>query len=177
MRLTRSQLLLLLALVVVGLLTWFAPQQTEEDASVVEPAPRVRSATSDAPVPAGQGDIRHNDLAPEPRQPLDGRTRDLFKAASWVVPPPPPPQQQASAIPPPPPPPPQAPPLPFGFMGRYDDGVKPVYLLTRGDLVLTASVGEKLDGSYQVEALQGNALVINYLPLNQRQTLDVGASR
>jgi hypothetical protein len=92
-----------------------------------------------------------------------------------VVPPPPPPPP--SRIPPPPPPPPVAPPLPFGFMGRYDDGVKPVFLLTRGDLVLTASIGDRLDGSYQLESLQGNALVINYLPLNQKQTLDVGASR
>lgn len=175
MKLTRSQVLLMLALIVVGLLVWFAPQESDHEVGLVEPAERARTAT--APASARQGEAQQSALAPEPRQALDAKTPDLFKATSWFVPPPPPPQQQASLIPPPPPPPPQAPPLPFSFMGRYDDGVKPVYLLTRGDLVLTAAVGDKLDGTYQVEALEGNNLVINYLPLNQKQTLDVGAPR
>lgn len=177
MKLTRSQMLLALALVVVGLLVWFAPQETTDQSSVVEPAARARSTNRSAPATTAEGAAPPNPLAPEPRQALDGKTPDLFKTASWFVPPPPPPQAPQSKIPPPPPPPPQAPPLPFAFMGLYDDGVKPVYLLARGDLVVTASVGEKLDGSYQLEALQGNSLVINYLPLNQKQTLDVGAPR
>lgn len=176
MKPTRTQWLLMLALVVAGLLAWFAPRETDDETDVVEPA-RARTTASAMPATSAKAEDRQDALAPEPRQRLDGKTPDLFKPASWFVPPPPPPRQQASAIPPPPPPPPQAPPLPFGFMGRYDDGVKPVYLLTKGDLVVTASVGDKLDGSYQVEALEGNALVINYLPLNQKQTLDVGAPR
>ena len=176
MKLTRSQLLLGLALVAVGLLAWFAPQEANDDSGVVEPSARARTATQGAPATNSEGAVPQNALSPAHRQPLDGKTPDLFKPANWFVPPPPPPQQQ-SAIPPPPPPPPQAPPLPFIFMGRYDDGVKPIYLLSRGDLVVTASLGDKLDGSYQLEALQGNSLVINYLPLNQKQTLDVGAPR
>lgn len=175
MKLTRSQILLALALVVVGLLAWFAPRESGDDGSVAEPAARARNPVRSASATPSEGAGSRSALDPEPRQALDGNTPDLFKTASWVVPPPPPPQ--LPVIPPPPPPPPQAPPLPFAFMGLYDDGVKPVYLLARGDLVVTASVGDKLDGSYQVEALQGNSLVINYLPLNQKQTLDVGAPR
>lgn len=177
MKLTRSQMLLGLALAVVGLLAWFAPEETTDQGGVVEPAARVRSAAPNASAAASQGAGANIALAPAPRPALDGKTPDLFKSTSWFVPPPPPPQPPPSKIPPPPPPPPQAPPLPFAFMGLYDDGVKPVYLLARGDLVVTASVGDKLDGAYQVEAVQGNSLVINYLPLNQKQTLDVGAPR
>jgi hypothetical protein len=174
---TRTQLILALALVAAGLLAWFAPPETNDDKGVVEPAARARTAKPPAPETSTEGPVRQDAFVPEPRQRLDGKTPDLFKPASWFVPPPPPPQPKQSLIPPPPPPPPQAPPLPFTVMGRYDDGVKPVYLLTRGDLVVTAAVGDKLDGSYQLEALQGNSLVINYLPLNQKQTLDVGAPR
>ncbi|MBK7663201.1 MAG: hypothetical protein IPJ21_06590 [Sterolibacteriaceae bacterium] len=175
MKLTRMQTLLALALLGVALLAWFAPQDTNDEGKVIEPAARSRTTTQPAPAAAPDAEVRQTALAPEPRQALDGKTPDLFKSASWFVPPPPPPPQ--AAIPPPPPPPPQAPPLPFSFMGRYDDGVKAVFLLARGDLVMLASVGEKLDGSYQLEALQGDSLVINYLPLNQKQTLDVGAPR
>ena len=174
MKLTRAQVLLALALGVVGLLAWFAPRETSDESGLVEPAARARSATQPASATTSQSPARQNALAPEPRQALDGTTPDLFKTASWFVPPPPQRQQSAIAQPPAPP---QAPPLPFTFMGRYDDGVKPIYLLTRGDLVVTASVGDKLDGTYQLEALQGDSLVINYLPLNQKQTLDVGAPR
>lgn len=177
MKLTRSQLLLLASLVVVGLLAWFAPKETEDAVDLVEPSSRAKGA----PRQPGEdgvsqaGGRQPADLTTQPRQFAESGVSDLFKPMSWVVPPPPPPPP--SRIPPPPPPPPQAPPLPFGFMGRYDDGVKPVFLLTRGDLVLTASIGDRLDGSYQLESMQGNALVINYLPLNQKQTLDVGAPR
>lgn len=175
MKLTRSQILLALALLVVALLAWFAPQETNEGSNVIEPAVRTRTATQPVLATTSDGEERQDALAPEPRQAFEGQTPDLFKSSSWFVPPPPPPSQ--SSIPPPPPPPPQAPPLPFSFMGRYDDGVKAIFVLARGDLVMLASVGEKLDGSYQLEALQGDSLVINYLPLNQKQTLDVGAPR
>lgn len=177
MKMTRSQMLLVVALLVVGLLAWFAPKETDDSADLVEPASRLKGAPRQAGEAgeSGPGGRQMAELKAQPRQVAEGGVSDLFKPMSWVVPPPPPPPP--SRIPPPPPPPPVAPPLPFGFMGRYDDGVKPVFLLTRGDLVLTASIGDRLDGSYQLESLQGNALVINYLPLNQKQTLDVGASR
>ena len=176
MKLTRSQMLLALALVAVGLLAWFAPQETNDESGVVEPAARARTTTQPAPATTSDGAVRQNALAPEPtaaagRQDAGSvQAGELVRAATSAA-------ATQAAIPPPPPPPPQAPPLPFAFMGRYDDGVKPIYLLSRGDLVVTASVGDKLDGSYQLEALQGNSLVINYLPLNQKQTLDVGAPR
>lgn len=98
--------------------------------------------------------------------PADG---NVFKAMSWYVPPPPPPPK-----PPPPPPPPTAPPLPFSFMGRYEEGGTLIILLVRGDRIYTVSEGEVIDNTYRVERLSGGQLELTYLPLNIRQTLSAG---
>lgn len=171
MKLTRTQIGLILALAVVVGLAVFAPGK-EDPANVIEPIAKAGTRKSEAGAetrPAATAPV----LAAAPREPLAEGPVDLFKSSSWYVPPPPPPPPKP--VPPPPPPPPTAPPLPFSFIGRYDDGVKAIFMLARGDLVVTAGVGDKIDNAYQVESLQGRTLVINYLPLNQKQTLDVGA--
>jgi hypothetical protein len=89
-----------------------------------------------------------------------------------AAPPPPPP------APPPPPPAPTAPPLPYAFLGTFSPGGEPpVYFLSRGDRVIDAHVGDKLDGVYQFESAAGGQLVFVYLPLNTRQTLTAGAPK
>ncbi len=107
---------------------------------------------------------------------LLARTRDLglatdaFGAKSWVVVPPPPP-------PPPPEPPmaPRAPPLPFRFMGQIDDGAgKRTFFLIRGTATLSVEVGESIDRTYLLERADGGVLVFNYLPLQERQSLNIG---
>jgi hypothetical protein len=99
---------------------------------------------------------------------------NVFKAISWYVPPPPPPPP-----PPPipvPPPPPMAPPMPFSYLGRYEDGRKLVIFLLKDDRIYTVSEGEVIDNTYRVEHLIGEVLEMTYLPLNIRQTINVGAS-
>ena len=105
----------------------------------------------------------------------------LFAQHSWVVlrplprlPPPAPPPPP----PPPPPPEPTAPPLPYTFVGSFaPEGDPPVFFLTRGDRVIDARVGDRLDGVYQLESAAGGQLVFVYLPLNIRQNIGVGVSR
>ncbi len=100
---------------------------------------------------------------------------DLFATHSWYVPPPPPPPPAYE--PPPPPPPPMAPPLPYVFLGSYTpSGDATVFFLTRGDRVYDVKVGDVLDGTYQVESASGGSLVFNYKPLNQRQSMSIGAT-
>jgi hypothetical protein len=105
----------------------------------------------------------------------------LFAQHTWAVlrpvkvPPPPPP-----ALPPPPPPPPEptAPPFPFTFVGSFaPEGDRPVFFLARGDRVVDARVGDRLDGVYQLESAAGGQLVFVYLPLNIRQNLAAGVSK
>ena len=116
--------------------------------------------------------------AGEVRLDLLARTRDLgqatdaFGAKSWVVVPPPPP-----AAPPAPPMAPRAPPLPFRFMGQIDDGTgKRTFFLLRGTASLSVELGESIDSTYRLERADGGALVFNYLPLQERQSLTIGVA-
>lgn len=115
---------------------------------------------------ADAGDL---DLSQLRRGANAGETGNAFESKSWYVPPPPPPPAK-----PLPPPPPTAPPLPFTYLGRYEDLAKPVIFLVRGDRVLMVSAGDVIEGTYRVDGIVGTALGLTYLPLNIRQTLDIG---
>lgn len=97
-----------------------------------------------------------------------------FKAISWYVPPPPPPPPKP--LPPPPPPPPTAPPMPFSFLGRYEEGGKLIILLVRSDRIYTVSEGDVIDNTYRVEHLTSGQLELTYLPLNIKQTISAGGA-
>lgn len=101
-----------------------------------------------------------------------GQATDAFGAKSWVVVPPPPP-----AAPPAPPMAPRAPPLPFRFMGQIDDGTgKRTFFLLRGMASLSVELGESIDSTYRLERADGGALVFNFLPLQERQSLTIGVA-
>lgn len=99
----------------------------------------------------------------------------LFAPHTWYVPPPP--RPQAPPPEPPPDPSPTAPPFPYRFVGSYaPDGAAATYFLARGDRVVDAHVGDRLDGVYQLESAAGGQLVFLYLPLHLRQSLPTGAT-
>ncbi len=99
----------------------------------------------------------------------------LFAQHSWYVLPPAP---TPTPAPPPPPPEPTAPPFPYTFVGSLTrEGHPPVFFLARGDRVIDARVGDRLDGVYQFESGTGGQLVFVYLPLNIRQNLAAGVSK
>jgi hypothetical protein len=103
----------------------------------------------------------------------------LFAQHSWFVPKPkPPPPPPPPPVAPPPPPAPTAPPFPYAFLGSFaPEGAPPVFFLARGDRVVDARVGDRLDGVYQFESAAGGQLVFVYLPLNIRHSLASGASK
>ena len=101
------------------------------------------------------------------------RAASLFAPHTWYVAPPPPP-----AVAPPPPPVPTAPPFPFTFVGSFaPKGEPPVFFLSRGDRMIDAHVGDRLEGVYEFESAAGGQLVFVYLPLNIRQSLPIGAGQ
>jgi hypothetical protein len=100
--------------------------------------------------------------------------KNVFVATSWFVPPPPPPK--ALPVKPLPPPPPSAPPLPFSYLGRYVEDGKLTLMLVRADRIYTVSEGELIDNTYRIGAVSGSLLELTYLPLNIKQTLNVGTS-
>ena len=73
------------------------------------------------------------------------------------------------------PPPPEAPPLPFVYMGKLQEGGGHlVFFLVKGDRVYTVRAGDVIDATYKVEGVSGGKLTLTYLPLNIQQTLTVG---
>ena len=174
------------ALLIAGLigtlaLVWFAP--TDEDgvsAPVADKPKRGNKATAVLSKPAkapGTLVVMANDAKPGQLENLE-RTQlaenipDLFKGFSWYVPPPPPPPP-----PPQPPPPPTAPPLPFAYLGQYIEGTTNLILLTRGDRILSVSIGDIIDRTYQVQNMKGGQLTFLYLPLQTEQSLNTGVSQ
>ena len=110
------------------------------------------------------------------RVPPDAKARDAFAKKSWFVAPPPPPPP-----PPPPspaaPPPPQAPPLPFKYLGRLQESAdRTVWYLLQGERFIVAATGELIDAVYRIEGAEAGQLRFRYLPLDQRQTLAIGAA-
>ena len=74
---------------------------------------------------------------------------NAFGATSWYVPPPPPPQPK-----PLPPPPPAAPPMPFSYLGLYQGALGLVIMLVKGDLIYTVAVGDVIDNTYRIDAVE-----------------------
>jgi hypothetical protein len=96
------------------------------------------------------------------------RTGQAFGAKSWYVPPPAPPHAVVA------PPPPTAPPLPFAYLGRFqENGAAAVILLTRGERLYLVNVGDVIDETYRVETLTPSEVVFIYLPMDQRQVLRI----
>ena len=166
MRMPRKREWALLAVVPAILLFATAAPDEEQDGAVVaaRAVPFRKAPASPSP------DAFDLDLAQLRREAPEKEPANAFESKSWYVPPPP------VVVPtkPVPPPPPSAPPLPFTFLGLYQDSAKHVIFLVRGDRILAVSAGDVIEGTYRVEGIVGTTLAITYLPLNIRQTLTVG---
>jgi hypothetical protein len=118
------------------------------------------------------------DLQKLQRGPQSEPESDPFGTRDFRPPPPPKPKESsitaAAGVLPPPPPPPQAPPLPFIYMGRLDEEQNTTVFLTAGDRNLVVKPGDLIDNTYKVEQVTESAVVLTYLPMNQRQTLAIG---
>ncbi len=165
----REWILLGLAAGVVGLSLALAQggDPAPEVVEVVQPERAGAGRTSaDERVAGAELDVRRLRRSAPPAEP-----GNAFGSRSWYVPPPPPP--------PPPkvePPPPSAPPLPFVYLGRYVEGGVPTFFLARGDRVLTVKEGDVVDQLYRVDSVEGSSLTLTYLPLDIKQTLDIGSA-
>lgn len=133
---------------------------------VVREAPPPPSAASPQPTvaaapPAAQGSAQR----------LTAGSADLFAVRSWQPPPPPPPPVAAEA----PPPPPVAPPLPFRYLGRMEDGPQITVFLSEGaQNVRVVRQGDQT-GNYRIDEITPQGMRLTYLPLQQPQQLLFGS--
>lgn len=155
-----------------------APPETPDPSNLVaEPAtaktrrPAASAANANANELAPERDAT---LAPPNRsRPVPESKGQAFANLSWL--PPPPPVHVAPPPPPPKPAPPMAPPLPFTFVGLMEQGTaRPQAFLAKGDVLLVVAAGDTIDNNtYRVETLTPQQIVITYLPMNTRQTLNI----
>lgn len=149
-----------------------APAQPQQSA----PAPQAATqGTQRLQAEQAAGRVELERLKPGRSEPAAAKKTTIanaFTPTSWYVPPPPPPPP-----PPQPPPKPTAPPLPFTYLGRYDDPPRVVVILSSGDRLYTVSEGEMIDGNYRVEHVADGAVDILYLPLNINQSLPVSTNQ
>ena len=146
---------------------WLAFNGNPEDeaADLVEgidrPAQRMKHAGSPVARPAKPATpakrLAQHEAAPR----MAVARADLFPKQTWY-------------IPPPPPPPPQAPPLPFSYMGSWQEDNTTTYYLTRGSMPVSVHAGQVLDGTWQLEPVTGKTLNFTYLPLKQVRSLRMG---
>jgi hypothetical protein len=135
------------------------------------------ATTPDAPradaAPAGPA------AATAPGLPTRGKidqsaAKDPFAARGWLAPPPPPPPPMttvATVVVPPPPP--AAPPVPFRFVGLLEEkSAKPAAFIAKGDALFVVHVGDVVESTYRVESFDSAQVVVTYLPLKQRQTIE-----
>lgn len=167
MKAERRQIVLGLALAA----TLLAVLWVETPASLV--GEEVAAPTRIARHEIGQGDTKSSAVqgaafGEVQRKDLPASDSDPFRTQSWYVAPPPPPPE--------PPPKPTAPPLPFQYMGMFEDQGKAIVYLVRGNESFSVSAGERFADSYQLEKIERGVLFINYLPLSIRQTLPIGNS-
>lgn len=163
MTLTAKQRRWLLGVSLALTLAAVASTQGKEDAegAVVQPGwakPRhqQKGADNELAVP----------LASLNRQPLPEDAKDMFAGKSWYVAPPP-----AKAAPP------AAPPLPFVYMGKLaEQGEKAVIILARQNRSYTVREGDVLDNIYRVDEVSAPLMTLTYLPLNIKQTIQIGES-
>lgn len=179
----RSKSLLGGGLLITLLAAWFAPPQKDESLMLSERAQKTRPASSEgrptysSPGRATSGssldvlNIRPRTTSTEDDA-MEGR---LFTSSQWVPSSKQVPVSTVTDLSPPPPP--QAPPLPFHFLGRYEDAGQSVVFLQYNDQSLVVRQGDTLGEQYKVEKLDETTLSLRYLPLNQLQSLEVGFGR
>lgn len=140
----------------------------DEEAKAPGEPPRVaqtqrRSAPPRQPAPPPVPNI-----ASLAREALDSEAVDIFRPKSWYIAPPPPKPVK--------PPPPSAPPLPFAYLGRIEEGDTTMVFVSRQGNNYSVRKGDVIDSTYRVDEITPGAVTFTYLPLNTRQTLPIGGA-
>lgn len=131
-------------------------EQAPSIAKTVSATPPIQSAS-----PSSTWQARNRAL-------LVGKPVDLFPAQDWVVAAPVIKTKPA----PPPTPTPIAPPTPFTYMGKMEDGPKGTLIfLMANNKVYSVGIGENVDASWRLDGEDATRLMFTYMPLNLPQTL------
>jgi len=65
------------------------------------------------------------------------------------------------------------PPLPYRYVGSFSDDGGSVIYLARGEIAVVARVGEILDGTYKIAALQSRSVEFEHISTGTKQSLPI----
>jgi hypothetical protein len=158
-----------LVLAAMAIIAAVGAERNGSDAAV----PVIEAARASRVVTAARHRVLTDNLdMTRPRsEPTAGEPGTIFLSASWRLPRSSQPIPQAKPILAPTP---AAPPLPFTYIGRYEDQARPLIFLLWGDRLLLVRAGDVIDGTYRVDAISESVLNVTFLPLQIRQILDIG---
>ncbi|WP_017454501.1 hypothetical protein [Herbaspirillum rubrisubalbicans] len=167
---SKRRLILLLSVLALSVLAaFFVSRHDEQDDQLSSAITRSSPASPSAIVHqgnAGEGKtILH--IAQIRRDALTVGEQNPFAPKSWYVPPPaaPAPVVEKPAVPP----------LPFSYVGRVDDADgKWIIYLAKGAQSYVVQSGDTIDNTYRIENIEDGSLVIRYLPMDSKQTLQIG---
>ena len=99
------------------------------------------------------------------RPALPESAKDMFAAKSWYVPPPAPKIRPV----------PVAPPLPFTYVGKLlQQGKSSTVFLERQNRIFLVREGDAIDANYRVDTIKAPVMILTYLPLDIKQTVQIG---
>lgn len=163
---------LLLATVLAGLFAEDEPEPPRKQRAA-RSASGVQGGSGAPALPSGKGQLQAaaalssqlQEPAP-PGIPPESLGIDPFRNKSWYVAPPPPPTPK-----------PKAPPLPFQYLGKVvEEGRTKVFLARQGQHLIVHE-GDEVDANYAVLQIAGGQMVIEYRPLQEKQTLAIGSAQ
>lgn len=156
----RLTLLVVAALGIAGVAVFDSGAQATADH-----APRPTAQQTRRPLAAQDLPARPTTADTPARAPVPVEV-DLFAAKSWYVAPPPPPQPK-----------PAAPPFPYAITGSavgLGGGSDVTLFLTLGERNFVVRKGDIVGGNYRLDDVSGEQAEFTYLPLDERQHLQIG---
>jgi hypothetical protein len=161
----RRRVMLALLVLTLSLSLWLAlqPQPADDVVGAAPLRPRPPAGGSDpasTPAPARSGAEARRTPWPDPTD---------SALAAWSPPPAPAAEPTQRAAPPRP----QAPPFPYQWIGRLDDGEFVQVLLSGTHRSFGVRAGEVLDGKWRVDQITGQVMQVTWLPTGDR--VDVAA--
>ena len=95
--------------------------------------------------------------------------RDMFPSKSWYVPPPPPKVVAGPPLVP------TAPPFTYKYIGKMieEQNVSTVFLENKNRIFIVRA-GDTIDNQYRVETIDPPDMMLTYLPLDIKQTVQIG---
>lgn len=191
---TRRHILLAAGLLIAGWFAFFADKSpsdgiaapvarssvsasvaTSTATSAIATVAAAGASESGVSATAGKADHPHVILALLARETLIGgahagnQAAPLFASQSWTPPPPPPPPPAKAVAP-------TAPPLPFTYLGKKNEDSNWEVYLARGEQTFIVKAQSTIEGAYRIDAITPPTMSVTYLPLNQKQNLNIGGT-